>query len=199
MKKQYHQQALKLSFFTVGYNIIEGVSAFIFGALTSSTALVAFALDSFIESISASTMIWRFRKHRTDAEEEATEKRAYKIVGYSFLILGAYVLYESLSKLLQKEEPERSLFGVIVATASLIIMPILFKAKYRLGKQIASKSLVADSRQTLVCVMLSAILLVGTGLNYFFGIWWTDPAAAILIAIFLLRESFEMRKGHAHH
>lgn len=199
MKKQYHQQAVKLSAFTVSYNIIEGVSAFIFGTLTQSTALVAFALDSFIESISASTMIWRFRKHRTDAEEEATEKRAYKIVGYSFLILGAYVLYQALSNLLQKEEPDRSLFGVIVAIASLIIMPMLFKAKYRLGKKIGSKSLVADSRQTLACVILSAILLVGTGLNYFFGIWWADPVAAIAISLFLLRESFEMRKGHAHY
>lgn len=198
MKKQYHQQATKLSVFTVSYNIIEGVAAFTFGALTQSTALVAFALDSFIESISASTMIWRFGKHRDDAEEEKTEQRAYKIVGYSFLVLGTYVLYQALSNLIRMQEPERSLFGAVIATVSLIIMPFVSRAKYRLGKKIGSKSLVADSRQTLMCVMLSAILLMGTGLNYFFGIWWADPLAAVAIALFLLRESFEMRKGHIH-
>lgn len=199
MKQQYHRQATKLSVFTVSYNIIEGVAAFTFGAFTQSTALIAFALDSFIESISASTMIWRFRKHRSAAEEEKTEQRAYKIVGYSFMILGAYVFYQALNNLIRMEEPDRSLFGMVVATASLIIMPFLSRAKYRLGKKIGSKSLKADSRQTLICVMLSAILLVGTGLNYFFGIWWADPLAAIAIALFLLRESFEMRKGHVHH
>lgn len=199
MKKQYHQKATKLSVFTVSYNVIEGVSAFVVGSLTSSTALLAFALDSFIESISASTMIWRFRKHRSDADEAKTEKNAYKIVGYSFMVLGAYVLYQALNNLIRMEEPDRSLFGAIIAAVSLIIMPFVSRAKYRLGKKIGSKSLIADSRQTLICVMLSAILLVGTGLNYFFGIWWADPLAAVAIALFLLRESFEMRKGHLHH
>lgn len=198
VRKQHNRQAIRLSVFTVSYNIIEGVAAFIFGALTQSTALVAFALDSFIESVSASTMIWRFSKHRSDEEEEKTEQRAYKIVGYSFLILGAYVLYQALNNLIRMEEPERSLFGAGIATVSLIIMPFISRAKYRLGKKIGSKSMVADSRQTLICVMLSAVLLVGTGLNYFFGIWWADPLAAVVIALFLLRESYEMRKGHPH-
>jgi cation diffusion facilitator family transporter len=199
MKKQYHQKALKLSLFTVSYNVVEGLAALIVGTFTNSTALVAFALDSFVESLSASTMIWRFAKHRSDEEEDRIEKKAFKIIGYSFLILGAYILYEAVTKLIQAEEPDRSLFGMIVAIASLIIMPILFKAKYRLGKQIGSQSLVADSKQTLACVVLSAVLLVGTGLNYFFGLWWADPVAAILIALFLLRENWEMRKGEGHH
>lgn len=198
VRKQHHRQAIRLSVFTVSYNIVEGVAAFTFGALTQSTALVAFALDSFIESISASTMIWRFRRHRSTAEEEKTEQRAYKIVGYSFLVLGAYVLYQALNNLIRMEEPERSLFGAGIASVSLIIMPFVSRAKYRLGKKIGSKSMVADSRQTLICVMLSSVLLVGTGLNYFFGIWWADPLAAVVIALFLLRESYEMRKGHLH-
>lgn len=199
MKKIHHKKALKLSIFTVSYNVVEGVGAFIVGSFTHSTALLAFGLDSFIESLSASTMIWRFARHRADEEEEKTEKRAFKIVGYSFFILGVYVLYQAVTKLIQSEEPERSFFGMLIAAMSLIIMPFIFRAKNRLGKQIGSRSLVADSKQTLACIFLSAILLIGTGLNYFFGIWWADPVAAIAIALFLIRESLEMRKGHSHH
>ncbi len=199
MKKQHHRQALKLSVFTVAYNIVEGVAAFVFGAFTNSTALVAFGLDAFIESVSASTMVWRFSRHRSKAEEEKTEARAFKIVGWSFLVLGGYVLYKALSNLINEVEPEQSLIGMIIASMSLIVMPFLFRAKYKLGKKIGSKSLVADSKQTFACLMLSAVLLVGTGLNYFFGLWWADPLAAVIISVLLLRESYEMLRHGSHH
>lgn len=191
MKEIYRKKALLLSFFTVGYNLLEGVAALVIGAASGSSALIGFGLDSFIESISGSVMIWRFGKQRTHEEEEAVEAKAVKLVGYSFFILGGYVVFDAAKQLLSGDSPEKSLFGVLIAVLSLIVMPSLFLAKNRLGKQMGSHSLVADSKQTLACIMLSLILLIGLGLNYLFGISWADPLAAIIIAVLLFREGRE--------
>lgn len=194
MKKQDHRKALKLSVLTVGYNIVEGVVAVSFGVASGSSALLGFGLDSFAESLSGSIMIWRFARHGTEEEEERKEQRAYKLVGLSFFVLGAYVLYEAVTQLLSGEAPEQTIAGVVIAMLSLLIMPFLFLAKNRLGKKIGSSSLVADSKQTFACIMMSVTLLVGAGINYVSDIWWADPVAAIIIAIMLLREGYEIRK-----
>jgi len=193
MNPTLHRKALLLSYFTVGYNIIEGLASILAGSMAGSIALVGFGLDSFIESLSGSVMIWRFSQHgKISVEaEQKIERKAAKLVGYTFFILAAYVLFESLKKLLARETPQPSLFGIIIAVVSLIVMPILFYAKYRLGKKIGSKSLVADSKQTLACVFLSASLLVGLGLNYLFGFWQADPIVGLIVAVFLVREGFE--------
>ena len=171
--------------------MVEGIAAVIVGTITRSSALVGFGLDSFIESLSGSVMIWRFSKERTEAEEERVEQIAIKLVAYTFFILGAYILFDAGKQLIQQEVPEKSLFGIVVAVLSLLIMPALMLAKYRVGKQIGSKSLVADSKQTLACVFMSVTLLLGVGLNYLFGIWWADPAAGLIIAVMLLYEGKE--------
>jgi len=189
--KKYRKKALWLSYLTVGYNVVEGIAAVIVGTITRSSALVGFGLDSFIESLSGSVMIWRFSKERTEAEEERVEQIAIKLVAYTFFILGAYILFDAGKQLIQQEVPEKSLFGIVVAVLSLLIMPALMLAKYRVGKQIGSKSLVADSKQTLACVFMSVTLLLGVGLNYLFGIWWADPAAGLIIAVMLLYEGKE--------
>lgn len=191
MKAQDHKKALLLSYATVGYNVLEGVVAVGAGAVTNSSALLAFGLDSFIESLSGSVMIWRFAKHRSDEEEARLEKKAQKLVAYTFFILGIYVLIDASMQLLAKEEPDKSLIGVVIAVFSLLIMPSISLAKYRLGKQIKSKSLVADSKQTLACIMMSGALLLGVGLNYIFGFWWADPVAGIAISILLFHEGKE--------
>jgi divalent metal cation (Fe/Co/Zn/Cd) transporter len=193
MNPTLHRKALLLSYFTVGYNIIEGLASILAGSMAGSIALVGFGLDSFIESLSGGVMIWRFSQHgKISVEaEQKIERKAAKLVGYTFFILAAYVLFESLKKLLARETPQPSLFGIIIAVVSLIVMPILFYAKYRLGKKIGSKSLVADSKQTLACVFLSASLLVGLGLNYLFGFWQADPIVGLIVAVFLVREGFE--------
>lgn len=191
MKEAGRKKALWLSIATVGYNIIEGIAAVIVGGLTNSTALIGFGLDSFLESTSGSVMIWRFRKARSHEDEERVEQKAVKLVGYSFLILATYVLYEAGRQLILQETPDKSLFGIVVAVLSLIIMPFLFVSKNRLGKKIGSNSLVADSKQTLACIMLSVTLLIGVSLNYFFGIGWADAAAGIIIALFLFHEGKE--------
>lgn len=191
MKAAHHKKALLLSFATVGYNLIEGVIAVGAGIVTNSSALLAFGLDSFIESLSGSVMIWRFAKHRSEEDEERAEQKAQKLVAYTFFILGAYVLIDASLALITGEEPEKSLIGIVIAILSLLIMPSIALAKYRLGKQIKSRSLVADSKQTFACVIMSVTLLLGVGLNYLFGFWWADPVAGIAIALLLFNEGKE--------
>ena len=182
--------ALLLSTFTLGYNILEGIVSILAGRLAGSIALVGFGLDSFIESASGLIMVWRFGKHAKarGADEERVEKRAIRLVGTAFLVLAAYVLFESARKLYVGERPEPSLFGIIIAVVSLVVMPLLFFAKHSLGKKMGSRSLVADSKQTLGCIFLSASLLAGLGANYLFGIWQADPAIGIVIVLFFVKE-----------
>lgn len=195
MKAKHHKKALLLSYATVGYNLVEGVIAVGAGIVTNSTALLAFGLDSFIESLSGSVMIWRFAKHRSDEDEQKAEQKAQKLVAYTFFILGTYVLIDATLQLISGNEPEKSLFGIVIAILSLAIMPSIALAKYRLGKQINSKSLVADSKQTLACVIMSVTLLIGVGLNYAFGLWWADPIAGLAIAVLLFHEGKEALEG----
>jgi cation diffusion facilitator family transporter len=195
-----HFRALRLSYFTVGYNILEGIVSLLAGAAAGSTALLGFGLDSFLESLSGGVMIWRFTANaqRSDEQVEALERRAIRLVGITFLLLGLYVGYESVRKLALREAPEQSLFGIAIAIASLIVMPVLYRIKYNTGKSIGSESLVADSKETLACSLLSLALLVGLGLHYLFGFWWADPAAGLLIVAFLVREGVEAVKGEPY-
>lgn len=192
-----YRKALLLSYFTVGYNIIEGLVSIFSGLIAGSTALIGFGVDSFIESLSGSVMIWRFRKADKLSEEqvENIERKALKLIAFTFFILGGYVLYEGGKSLLYNEAPERSLIGIIVTILSLIIMPILTYFKYQTGKQLKSKSLMADSKQTLACVVLSVTTLIGLGLNYLFGFWQADPIAGFLIALYLWKEGYEAYRG----
>ncbi|MEJ2738294.1 MAG: cation transporter, partial [Dehalococcoidia bacterium] len=117
---------------------------------------------------------------------------ATRLVAYTFFLLGAYILYESIKKLLTQEIPEHSLVGIGIAIASIIVMPILFLAKYRTGKLLNSNSLVADSKETLACLFLSVALLIGLGTNYLFDFWQADPIVGLIIVIFLAREGYEI-------
>lgn len=188
-----NKRALSLSYFTVGYNILEGIISIFAGLLAGgSIALVGFGLDSFVESLSGSVMIWRFRKHGkiSEEEEERVEKKATRLIAYTFFILGAYVLYESVKKLYLREPAEPSLFGIIIAVVSIIVMPALFYVKYRTGRAMGSRSLIADSKETLACVFLSAALLIGLGLNYLYGLWQADPIVGLIIVMFLIKEGY---------
>lgn len=188
-----NKKALLLSYLTVGYNILEGTVSILAGSLAGgSIALVGFGLDSFVESLSGGIMIWRFRKHGkvSEIEEERIEMRATKLVAYTFFVLGVYILCESINKLYYHEITEPSLLGIGVAIVSLIAMPVLFYMKYRTGIAMNSRSLVADSKETLACVFLSVALLLGLGLNYSYGIWQADPIVGLIIFVFLIREGY---------
>jgi cation diffusion facilitator family transporter len=190
------KKALLLSYLTVGYNLLEGVVSLLAGYLAGSIALVGFGLDSFVESLSGGIMIWRFRHHANlaPAEEERREKLAVKMVGWTFFVLAAYVLYESLNKLIFQEAPAPSLFGIIIALISLILMPLLFAYKLRVSAGLGSMSLRADAKQTLACAFLSLALLVGLGLNYVAGLWQADPIIGLIIGAVLVREGHDTLK-----
>lgn len=197
-KPRLNRRARRLSYFTVFYNLGEGAVSIAAGAAAGSSALLGFGFDSLIESLSGSVMIWRFteRSGATAEDHAALEQRAVKLVGYTFFILAAFVAYEAGSSLLGGDPPERSALGIAIAVVSLIVMPALYYLKQKTGRQLGSRSLVADAKQTLACVMLSVALLIGLGANYLFGFWQADPAAALLIAGFLVKEGYEaVRKG----
>jgi len=192
-----HQRALALSYVTIAYNVVECALSLIAGILASSIALVGFGLDSLIESLSAGIMVWRFRRRGpiSGEDEERIERKAERLVGYTFLILAAYVFYESIGKLFRKEVAEPSLLGIFIALASIITMPILYYAKSRTGKALNSKSLIADSRETLACAFLSVALLLGLGANHLFGFWQADSLVGFVIVVFLAREGLEIVRG----
>lgn len=196
MTADHDRRALRLSYFTVGYNVLEGVASVLAGGAAGSAALVGFGLDSAVESISGAIMVWRFRTSRPHADAERAEHRAIRLVGWTFFVLGAYVLVDSARKLWLGERPEASLAGIAITVASLIVMPVLYFAKRRTARRLGSRSLAADSKQTLACVGMSAGVLVGLLLNRAFGLWQADPAVGILIALLLFREGREtLREG----
>jgi len=184
------KKAFMLAVFTVAYNILEGAASIIAGVLSNSIALEGFGMDSIVETISGAVMVWRFRKggRITKEEEERIEKIAQRLVAISFFILSAYILYESVSKLYFKEITEPSIPGLIIIILSIIIMPVLYYYKNKIGRLIGSRSLIADAKETLACLFLSVAVLLGISMNYFFGFWQADPVAAIVIALYLIIE-----------
>lgn len=192
-KAQLVKKGLILEYFTVGYNIIEAVLSILFGRMAHSIALVAFGLDSIVESLSGCVLIWRLRLHGkiSEEEEERVERKAMRFVAITFFVLGLYVLYQSVKKLVLKEIPDPSLPGIIIALVSMIIMPVLSLLKHRTGKQIESSALIADAKETLACSFLSIALLLGLGLNYLFGWWFADAVTGLVIVVFLFREGRE--------
>lgn len=193
MNKQY-KKALLLEYFTVAYNIIEASVSIFFGKIANSIALVGFGLDSMVESLSGLILIWRLRKHGkiSKEKEKKIEKRAMKFVAGTFFLLGIYIFYQSLNKLIFKEMPDPSLPGIIIAFVSIIVMPVLSLQKYRAGKEIKSQALVADSKETLACSFLSIALLLGLGLNYLWGFWQADAIVGFIIVLYLIREGLEV-------
>jgi divalent metal cation (Fe/Co/Zn/Cd) transporter len=183
------KNALRLEWFTLSWNVLEAVVAIVAGLVAGSIALIGFGLDSVVESASAVILLWRLRQ--TGEAAERAERRAVRLVGVSFFVLAAYVTWEAVSALIQREAPQTSLPGIVLATLSLIVMPLLARAKARLAREMGSRALAADSKETLACAFLSATLLAGLVANAWLGWWWADPVAALGIVIFLVREGWE--------
>ncbi|MER5703636.1 cation transporter [Micromonospora sp. NPDC002296] len=178
---------------TITYNVIEAVVAITAGAAASSTALIGFGLDSVIEVSSAAAVAWQF----AGRDPEAREKVALRVIAVSFFALAAYVTVESVRALASDGQAEHSTVGLVLAALSLLIMPVLSAAQRRAGRELGSRSAVADSKQTLLCTYLSAVLLVGLGLNSLFGWSWADPLAALVIAGVAIKEGREAWRGDA--
>lgn len=191
------RRGLRLEYLTVAWNCAEAVIAIISGVVAGSIALVGFGLDSVIEVSSGAVLLWRLHADRDAARRERVEQRALWLVGASFLALAVYVAGDSIKTLWLKETPQRSLVGIGLASLSLVVMPLLARAKRRVAAQIESRALHADSRQTDLCAYLSAILLGGLVLNATLGWWWADPVAGLLMTPIIVNEGREALRGES--
>jgi divalent metal cation (Fe/Co/Zn/Cd) transporter len=188
------RQGRRLEYFTVGWNLIEAAVALGAGLLASSIALIGFGIDSLIETSSGAILLWRLQEGE---EGEKRERMALKLVGISLLALAAYVAIDATKGLIMREPPEKSLIGIILASISLIVMPLLAWGKRRVATKLNSQALIADSHQTDICAYLSAILLAGLGLNALFGWWWADPLAGLAMVPIIVKEGLEALRGEA--
>ncbi len=179
---------------TITYNVVEAAVALVAGSRASSTALVGFGLDSVIEVSSAAAVAWQFSA-RDPETREGRERVALRVIAGSFFALAAYIVLDSGRALLSAGPAQESRVGLVLAAVSLLVMPVLSGAQRRAGRELGSASAVADSKQTLLCTYLSAVLLVGLGLNALFGWSWADPAAALVIAAVAVKEGREAWRG----
>lgn len=179
---------------TIGYNVVEAVVAITAGTIASSTALIGFGLDSVIEVSSAAAVAWQFSA-RDPAVREAREKRTLRIIAFSFFALALYVTVDSVRALTGTGEAGHSVPGIVLAGLSLAIMPFLSAAQRKAGREIGSASAVADSKQTLLCTYLSAVLLVGLLVNLLLGWTWADPVAALVISAIAVKEGRDAWQG----
>ena len=187
----------RLEYFTIGWNTLEGLIAIMAGAAAGSISLVGFGVDSFIEVASGSALLWRMSVDADECRRARTERSALRMVGVCFLGLAAYVGYEAVRDLIGKDAPEHSLPGILLACASLVVMPLLSRAKRRIGTALGSAAMHADARQTEFCTYLSAILLCGLLLNTTWGLWWADPVAALLMVPIIAKEGIDGLRNKA--
>jgi divalent metal cation (Fe/Co/Zn/Cd) transporter len=189
------QRGRRLEYFTIAWNTAEGLLAIAFGAIAGSISLVGFGMDSFIEVMSGAALLWRMSVDADVEHRELNERRALRIVGICFWLLAAYISFESGADLMLKRVPDHSLPGIILACVSLVVMPVLSRAKRKIGRDLSSAAMQADAKQTDFCTYLSAILVVGLVLNALFDLWWADPVAALLMVPLIAIEGLEALRG----
>jgi divalent metal cation (Fe/Co/Zn/Cd) transporter len=193
-QEQLHRRGVRLEIFTVGWNVIEAAVSVGAGILVGSVALVGFGVDSGIEVLSAVALLWRLLKAGPNAgvqEESAAERKALYLVAATFFLLAAYITYEAVGALLAGEGPEVSTVGLVLSVLSIVVMPTLAYFKGRTGREMGSRALVADSKETWVCAYLSVALLAAVGLNAAFGWWWADPVGALAMLPVILWQGWE--------
>jgi divalent metal cation (Fe/Co/Zn/Cd) transporter len=186
-----------LTWATLGYNSLEGMLSVGAGLLAGSVALMGFGVDSFIEVTASLAALRRLRADSHPERREAAERRALRVIGWCFLALAAYITIDAARSLILRATPEESLPGIAIAAVSLIVMPLLARAKRKVADTLASRAIRAEARQTDICMVLSAILLGGLGLHALLGWWWTDPLAALAMVPFIAWEGLEALRGRA--
>ncbi len=197
-RQRWSRRALILVGATAAYNAAESVLALWSGVAAQSIALVGFGLDSLIELAAAGALLWRLSVEARGADAERIERvedRVHRFVGVTFLLLAAYVVGQSGWTLWVKDAPEESLVGIGLALASLVLMPLVAWGKLRVADRLGSRALRAEAKETLACSYLSLALFVGLGANALFGWWWADPAAALLMVPWLIKEGLEGLRG----
>lgn len=185
----------RLEYFTIAWNILEGAVGVIAGVLAGSISLVGFGIDSFIEVTSGAALLWRMSVDADVHRRERNERLALTVVGVCFVALATYIGYESIADLVSRRAPETSSAGIVLACVSLLVMPLLSRAKRKVGAVLESAAMRADATQTDFCVYLSAILLCGLLLNSLFGLWWADPVAALIMVPIIAKEGVDGIRG----
>jgi len=184
-----------LSWASLGYMAIEGIVAVAAGVVAGSIALIGFGLDSAIEGFASVIIVWRFTGSRTLSH--AAEERAQKLVAIQFFVLAPYVAFESARALINAEHPEASIVGIVLAASSVILMPLLGRAKQKIGRRMGSSATASEGKQNMLCAYLAAALLIGLLGNALLGAWWLDPVVGLFIAYVAVREGREAWRGDA--
>ena len=191
------RRGLWLNYLTLAYNTVEAIVAIAAGLVAGIVALLGFGVDSGIEVTASVAAQWRLRADVDPVRRERVERVTHRIIGASFLLLAAYVAVDSVTTLWGREAPEPSTVGLVVLVLSVVVMPILARAKRRVARALQSRALEADAAQTSLCAYLSVIALAGVGLNAAFGWWWADPAAALAMVPIIGKEGIEGLRGEA--
>jgi divalent metal cation (Fe/Co/Zn/Cd) transporter len=178
----------RLAYFTVIWNLLEGFVSLIAGLLAGSISLVGFGLDSFIEVASGLTVLWRMNVDHDLEARKRNDDLALRLIGYSFLALAAWLIFESTNSFIDEKAPDRTIAGIVIAALSMIVMPILSRAKRKVASQLGSGAMNADAKQTDFCAYLSMIVLTSVLLNFFLGWWWADPVAGAIMAVIIGKE-----------
>jgi divalent metal cation (Fe/Co/Zn/Cd) transporter len=192
---QLARRARLLSWASLGYMALEGIVAVVAGIVAGSIALIGFGIDSAIEGFASVIIVWRFTGSRTLSE--TAERRAQKLVAVQFFVLAPYVAIEATRALMNGSHPDESIVGIALAASSLVVMPLLGRAKQRIGTRIGSSATASEGKQNLLCAYLAAALLVGLLGNVLLGAWWLDPLAALFIAYVAVQEGREAWRGDA--
>ncbi len=187
----------RLEYFTIGWNMLEGLVAIASGVAAGSVSLVGFGIDSFIEVLSGATLLWRMSVDSDTESRGKNERRALRIVGVCFVALAIYVGYDALHDLITRDAARPSTPGILLALASLIAMPLLSRAKRKVGSGLESAAMHADARQTDFCAYLSFILIVGLMVNRMFGLWWADPLAGLVMVPIIAKEGYDGMRARA--
>lgn len=182
-RPQAVSRARMLTWLTMTWNVIEGVVATVAGVIAGSASLIGFGVDSVIEVSSAGIVAWRLGNERHQVCQQDTDRLATRLIAGSLALLATWVAYEAVSDLVLGARPQASPVGIGIAALSLVVMPLLARAKRRLAPILGSRAVEADAAQTNICAWLSAVLLVGLGANALFGWWWADPLSGVGIAV----------------
>jgi divalent metal cation (Fe/Co/Zn/Cd) transporter len=177
--------------FTIAYNVVEGIISIAAGAAADSVALIAFGLDSAVEVLSAAAVAWQFSR----SDPEKYEKPTLRVIAFAFFALAAYTIVSATLSLTGGSEPQPSMIGIALASVSVVVMPVVSFIERRIGRELGSATVVADSKQTLICSLLSAAVLLGLVANALFGWAWADAVAALVIGAFAVREGIEAWNG----
>jgi divalent metal cation (Fe/Co/Zn/Cd) transporter len=196
-RQLFIRRGKRLEYFTMGWNGLEALAALIAANIAGSVSLLGFGIDSCIEVASALALLWRISVDADERSRERNERFALRIVGFCFLGLALYVAYQSAADLLRKQAPQRSIPGIVLACAALVVMPLLARAKKRVANELKSGAMEADARQADFCMYLSLILLFGLVLNAMFGWWWTDSGAALIMVPIIAKEGWDGIQGKA--